>query len=89
VALLGLLDCVDSLVGVSNTNIHLFAGLGKTGHVLVPVPYEFRWQEEGDVSPWFPGFKVYRQCPDTGWDKPMAQLSMALNRTFARKPGFH
>jgi Tfp pilus assembly protein PilF len=83
-ALLALLACLDSLVGVSNTNVHLFAGLGKSGHVLVPVPYEFRWQQEDDTSPWFPEFSVYRQCPITGWGKPMAQLTSALGSAFSK-----
>ena len=83
--LLGLLSCLDGLVGVSNTNVHLCAGLGIGGDVLVPAPAEFRWQEEGSPSPWFPGFAVHRQtagAPDAGWQAPMAALAASLQARY-------
>jgi len=52
---------------VSNTNMHIRAGLQKTARVLVPFPPEFRWMNEGDRSPWFPGFQLYRQPPGRDW----------------------
>lgn len=61
------LSLLDEYVGVSNTNMHLLAGLGKTARVLVPHPAEWRWMAKGDVSPWFPGFKIYRQANDQSW----------------------
>ena len=83
--LLALLSCLDGLVGVSNTNVHLCAGLGIGGDVLVPAPAEFRWQEEGSPSPWFPGFAVHRQtasAPDAGWQAPMAALAASLQARY-------
>lgn len=75
---LALLDVLDGYVGVSNTNIHLRAALGKTGKVLVPFPPEWRWLAAGGESPWFPGFGVYRQTPQRSWDAPLAQLAADL-----------
>lgn len=83
--LLALLSCLDGLVGVSNTNVHLCAGLGIGGDVLVPAPAEFRWQEEGSPSPWFPGFAVHRQtanAPDAAWQAPMAALATSLQARY-------
>ena len=60
-SMLGLLAVLDEYVGVSNTNVHLRAGVGRTSRVLVPFPPEWRWMNEGDESPWFPGCRVYRQ----------------------------
>jgi tetratricopeptide (TPR) repeat protein len=76
--MLALLSLLDEYVGVSNTNMHLLAGLGKTGRVLVPFPSEWRWLAEGDTSPWFPGFKVYRQLPDHSWADALSGLSQDL-----------
>lgn len=80
--LLALLSCLDGLVGVSNTNVHLCAGLGIGGDVLVPAPAEFRWQEEGSPSPWFPGFAVHRQCAGADWQAPMDTLAASLQTLY-------
>lgn len=73
----GLLAVLDEYVGVSNTNMHLRAGLGLRGKVLVPYPPEFRWMIDGD-SPWFPGFRVYRQQADRSWDNALTRLAEDL-----------
>ena len=57
------LSLIDEYVGVSNTNMHIRAGLGKTARVLVPFPPEFRWMHAGSQSPWFAGCQLYRQPP--------------------------
>jgi hypothetical protein len=71
--MLALLACLDDYLCVSNTNVHLRAGAGRTCRVLMPHPPEFRWMAEGEESPWFPGTKIYRQTPSGDW-------SAALNR---------
>ena len=58
---LALMALADELVGVSNTNVHLRAGAGKTSRVFVPFPTEWRWMAEG-ASPWFPGSRVERHA---------------------------
>jgi tetratricopeptide (TPR) repeat protein len=72
--MLALLALLDDYVGVSNTNMHLRAAVGRTARVLVPRPVEWRWMISGNGSPWFPGFRVYRQGPDGGWDAAVARL---------------
>ena len=76
-----LLAVLDDYVGVSNTNMHLRAGLGRAAKVLVPDPPEFRWMAAGDRSPWFPGFGVYRQRPDGGWHDAIERLRADLAST--------
>jgi tetratricopeptide (TPR) repeat protein len=78
--MLALLSQLDEYVGVSNTNMHLMAGLGKTARVLVPNPPEWRWMREGDESPWFPGFKLYRQQQDGEWSGALARLTEDLQQ---------
>jgi len=65
--MLALLAQVDEYVGVSNTNMYLYAGVGRPGKVLVPSDIEFRWMAKGAQSPWFPGFRVYRPGPERDW----------------------
>ncbi len=77
-SMLALLSLIDDYVGVSNTNMHLRAGTGKTARVLVPAPPEWRWMAEGKESPWFPGFTVYRQGYDGSWEEAFDMLAADL-----------
>ena len=77
-ALLAVLSLVDEYVSVSNTNIHLLAGIGRSARVLVPFPPEWRWLRREDRSPWFPDFPVYRQPVSHDWGAPLAALRQDL-----------
>ena len=77
--MLGLLSLVDEYVGVSNTNMHLRAGLGKPARVLLPDPPEWRWLDQGDESPWFPGFRLYRKHRSAGWREAVSRLAADLS----------
>jgi hypothetical protein len=73
--MLALLSLVDDYVGVSNANTHLRAGLGGSMRVLVPFPPEWRWNLEGDRSPWFGGMRVHRQALGGGWNLAAGSLA--------------
>lgn len=75
---LAVLDLVDEYVGVSNTNTHLRAGLGKPARVLVPWPPEWRWLDRGERSPWFAAIPLYRQAAGGSWDEALARLAADL-----------
>jgi tetratricopeptide (TPR) repeat protein len=74
---LALLSLLDGYVGVSSTNVHLLAALGRGGRILVPYPPEWRWQSEGK-SPWFGDFETYRQSVDGEWSRALARLRQDL-----------
>ena len=80
--MLALLALIDDYVGVSNTNMHLRAGVGKTARVLVPCPAEWRWMARGSESPWFPGFSIYRQEVNGDWSAALQQLAQDLLMKF-------
>ena len=73
--MLALLHALDEYVGVSNSNMHLMAGLGKAARVLVPNPPEWRWMWGGERSPWFPNFPIYRETAAAGWQQASAALA--------------
>ena len=73
-----LLSLVDEYVGVSNTNMHVRAGLARHARVLVPFPPEFRWMHAGTTTPWFPGFVVYRQTAGLDWQPALETLQRDL-----------
>ena len=76
--MLALLGQLDDYICVSNTNVHLRAGLGRTSRVLVPQPAEFRWMNSGIESPWFPGTRVYRETYPDGWALALSDLARDL-----------
>jgi Flp pilus assembly protein TadD len=82
---LAVLARLDEYVAVSNTNIHLLAGLGRRARVLVPYPPEWRWMREGE-SPWFPGFPVYRQSARRDWREALQRLRADLFTIEAESP---
>lgn len=73
--MLALLALIDDYVGVSNTNMHLRAGAGKAARVVVPCPAEWRWMASGKSSPWFPGFRIYRQTSRGDWGPALTELA--------------
>jgi len=76
--LLAVLAEIDEYVTVSNTNVHLLAGLGRTARVLVPYPAEWRWMRREGRSPWFPDFPVYRQSQSRDWQPALRALRSDL-----------
>lgn len=79
------LSLLDEYVGVSNTNMHLMAGIGRTARVLVPHPADWRWMAMGEESPWFPGFRVYRQSYDKNWKEALKRLAQDLAEKYQSK----
>jgi tetratricopeptide (TPR) repeat protein len=76
---LALLSLLDDYIGVSNTNMHLLAGLGGRARVLVQTPAEWRWGI-GERSPWFPDFQLYRQGDNRTWNTAWDRLGVDLSR---------
>lgn len=76
--MLALQELIEDYVGVSNTNMHLRAATGRTARVLVPAPAEWRWMQYGTQSPWFPGFRIYRQAMNGDWSAALAMLTRDL-----------
>jgi tetratricopeptide (TPR) repeat protein len=72
------LALIEEYVGVSNTNMHIRAAVGKAARVLVPYPAEYRWMHSGQTSPWFPGFRVYRQPALLDWTQALRELAVDL-----------
>jgi hypothetical protein len=80
---LALLSLLDDYIGVSNTNMHLMAGLAaKRARVLVQSPPEWRWGMVGEKSPWFPQFDLYRQARDQSWSEALQRLRTDLENAY-------
>jgi Flp pilus assembly protein TadD len=80
--MLAALSLLDEYVTVSNTNVHLGAGVGRTSRALIPHPPAYRWMASGDESPWFPGSAVYRQEVNGDWASAFETLAADLAEAF-------
>lgn len=75
---LALMAVLDNYVGVSNTNTHLRACVGKASYVLVPHPAEWRWGQSGDRSVWYPNSRLFRETASDGWRNAICALRTDL-----------
>ena len=76
--LLRLLADLDDYIGVSNTNIYLRMAMGLKGRAILGHPAEWRWLDGPADSPFFPGFRTYREELRRGWGPAMAALTSDL-----------
>lgn len=77
--LLALLSLLDENIGVSNTNMHLRAGLDKGSRVMVQTANgDWRWGVRGNQSVWFTKSTIYRQADNDSWDAALEQLQQDL-----------
>jgi tetratricopeptide (TPR) repeat protein len=84
--LLALLYVLDENIGVSNTNMHLRASLGKGSRVMVQSPGgDWRWGYEGNQSLWFTESKVYRQTIEGDWQPALEVLTQDLSNQYGLK----
>ncbi len=73
--MLSLLTVLDDYIAISNTNIHLYAGLDKKAKILVPFFPEWRWGYSGDFSHWFgKNFQIFRQDEKYSWQTALSEL---------------
>jgi tetratricopeptide (TPR) repeat protein len=74
VSQLDLVICVDTAVA------HLAGALAKPVWVLLPaVGTDWRWLQEREDSPWYPGvMRLFRQTPGQDWPSVVAAVAAAL-----------
>ncbi len=78
--MLAVLSCLHLYAGVSNTNHHLMECLGKNAVILANNPPEFRQMATGEVSPWYPNFRIFRQGSQN-WGKAAKSLRKYLEES--------
>ncbi|MGQ0675832.1 MAG: hypothetical protein ACT4N4_07070, partial [Rhodospirillales bacterium] len=53
-------------------------GLGVPGFVALASNADWRWGAAGEVSPWFPTFRLFRQRRPGDWEELFQRMAMAL-----------
>jgi tetratricopeptide (TPR) repeat protein len=63
-----LLSCLDLVISVDTSVVHLAGALGRPTWVLLPYAPDYRWLLDRDDSPWYPTMRLYRQKTARDWE---------------------
>jgi ADP-heptose:LPS heptosyltransferase len=77
--LAALIEALDLVVSVCNTNVHLSGALGKPVLVMAPFVPEWRYGASGERMVWYPSARVFRQRAYGDWDSVVARVSAAVH----------
>ncbi len=81
--LAALATALDLVISMDNSTVHVAAALGRPTVTLVPHVPTWRWQLDGDQSPWYPTMMLARQAPGTPWRDVISGLSRLVARRTA------
>jgi tetratricopeptide (TPR) repeat protein len=73
----------DLVISVDTAPVHLAGAMGRPVWVLVPFAPDWRWTLDGEITPWYPTARLFRQDSfrqdsPSDWDAVMARVAAAL-----------
>jgi Tfp pilus assembly protein PilF len=77
---MAVLECLDNVVSVDTSVVHLAGAMGKEAWVMLPYAPDWRWLLDRADSPWYPSLRLFRQGPDRSWDPVIAVIAEDLRR---------
>ena len=69
---------LDAVISVDTSVAHLAGAMGKRGYILLPHAAEWRWGQEGEISPWYSTMRLVRQPAPGDWKSAIGQVAAAL-----------
>ena len=69
---------MDLVITVDTSVAHLSASLGKETWILLPFVPDWRWQDKGEQSPWYPAAKLLRQPRPMDWETVLHRVNALL-----------
>jgi len=70
-----LVCALDLVISVCTAVIHLAGALGKPVWILVPAVAEWRYLDRGEVMPWYPSARLFRQTTSGPWQEVLRQVA--------------
>jgi hypothetical protein len=78
-----LCECMDLIISVDTSLLHLAGALGKPTWALLPFISDWRWFLDRESSPWYPHAKLYRQSAIGDWDGVLTRVANDLRKRFS------
>jgi tetratricopeptide (TPR) repeat protein len=72
------LSLCDLLITVDTAPAHLAGAMGRPVWVLVPFAPDWRWMLDGEITPWYPSARVFRESALADWNAVIARAAAAL-----------
>ena len=72
------LACLDLLISVDTSVVHLAGAMGRPAWVLLPYAPDWRWLAGRDDSPWYTSLRLFRQSAPGEWSSPLSRVAAAL-----------
>ena len=73
-----LVDSLDLVISVDTASVHLAGALGKPCWALIPFVPDWRWQLDGETTPWYDSVKLYRQPGRGDWASVLEKVASDL-----------
>ena len=69
---------LDLVITTDTAVAHLCGALNTPAWVLAPKPADWRWMQEGELTPWYESIRLFRQQEAGNWVTPMEAIYDAL-----------
>ena len=77
-----LIDEMDLVIAIDTAAAHLAGALGKPLWVMLPWATDYRWQGDGETTPWYPAARLFRQGQAGDWPGVVDRVGAALLAAF-------
>ena len=80
-----IINALDLIITTDTSVAHLCGAMNKRAFVLVPKPSDWRWMQEGDMTPWYKSLKLFRQYESGKWDSVISEIENSLKKEGLKK----
>jgi ADP-heptose:LPS heptosyltransferase len=71
---------LDLIISVDTAAAHLAGALGRPTWTLLPFVADWRWGLEGEMTPWYPTMRLFRQAEAGAWSSVVQRAREELLR---------
>jgi tetratricopeptide (TPR) repeat protein len=71
---------LDLVISIDTAVAHLAGAMGKPTWLLLPYAADWRWLQDHEDAPWYPGMRLFRQPMAGDWQEVMGSVATALQQ---------